>query len=317
MALLAGRGFATLPHAFPVGGLLRGSFTALMPLPCVNPIGRFVHLVAGCAVAMLLATNVGCQTAEKMLAPSQNRDWEPLYSVLPKAEFQGSQVTVRNVRYCKYMDADTYVPDWYDKTFNVNNIRAVDFVLMPFPKNPALAHTQISFEIDSPGQPRDYLVVSAEVRKEKGETYGPVKGSTRQFELTYVVADERDSIQSQTNFKDRDVYLYRSTATPDQAQRLFMDVMSRVNGLAARPEFYDTLANNCTTNIIEHINRIQPQRVTYDYRVLLPGLSDKLAYDQGLILHRGTFEQTKTLAYVNPKAQSFSGREDFSALIRR
>lgn len=288
-----------------------------MPTVFLLPTDRRQSWFTAGVVLWLLGSCIGCQTAEKMLAPSQHRDWEPLYSVLPTAEFEGSQVTVRNVRYCKYMDADTYVPDWYDKSFNVNNIRGVDFVLMPFPKNPTLAHTQISFEIDAPGQPRDYLVVSAEVRKEKGETYGPVKGSTRQFELTYVVADERDSIQSQTNFKDRDVYLYRSTATADQAQRLFMDVMARVNGLAARPEFYDTLANNCTTNIIEHINRVQPRRVTYDYRVLLPGLSDKLAYDQGLIVRHGTFEQTKALAYVNPKAQAYSGRGDFSAVIRR
>lgn len=268
------------------------------------------------AAAVLLSI-VGCKSAEKMLAPSQNRDWEPLYSVLPTAEFQGPEATIRNVRYCKYLDADTYVPDWYDKKLDVRDIRAVDFVLMPFPKNHALAHTQISFEIKPPGEPADYLVVSAEVRKEKGETYGPVKGSARQFELTYVVADERDSIESQTCFKDRDVYLYRSTATPEQAQRLFLDVMARVNGLAARPEFYDTLTNNCTTNIVDHINRIHPRRVTYDYRVLLPGLSDELAYDQGLIVHHGSFEETKARAYLNPRAQQFAGREDFSAMIRR
>lgn len=265
----------------------------------------------------LTMCNVGCKSAQKMLAPSQNRDWEPLYSVLPSAEFRDSEVTIRNVRYCKHLDADTYVPDWYDKTLDVRNIRAVDFVLMPFPKNPALAHTQISFEIKPPDKPPSYLVVSAEVRKEKGETYGPVKGSTRQFELTYVVADERDSIQSQTQFKDRDVYLYRSTATPEQSQRLFLDVMARVNGLAMRPEFYDTLTNNCTTNIVEHINRIQPHRVTYDYRVLLPGLSDELAYDQGLLVRHGSFTETKSRAYLNPRAQRFAGRDDFSILIRQ
>ncbi|WP_252851930.1 DUF4105 domain-containing protein [Aeoliella straminimaris] len=288
-------------------------------MPFSSSIAIESHTRCRCAGALLVAVMLvsGCQTAQKMVAPSQHRDWEPLYSVLPTAEFQGSQVNVHNVRYCKYIDADSYVPDWYDKSFDVRDIRAVDFVLMPFPGNPALAHTQISFEIAPPNAPVDYLVVSAEVRKEKGETYGPVKGSTRQFELTYVVADERDSILSQTRFKDRDVYLYRSTATPEQSQRLFRDVMARVNGLAAKPEFYDTLTNNCTTNIIEHINRIQPRRVTYDYRVLLPGLSDELAYDQGLIVHRGTFQQTKTAAYVNPKVQQLSSGEDFSKLIRR
>ncbi|MGI9456664.1 MAG: Lnb N-terminal periplasmic domain-containing protein [Aeoliella sp.] len=271
-----------------------------------------------CCGAILIAISMlGCQSAKKMLAPSQHRDWQPLYSVLPTVDFQGEQVTIRNVRYCKHLDKESYVPDWYDKSIDLRDIRAVDFVVMPFPDTPALAHTQVSFEIARPGSPPEYLSVSAEVRKEKGETYGPVKGSARQFELTYVVADERDVIESQTIHYDRDVYLYRSTATPEKAQRLFVDIMGRVNQLATRPEFYDTLTNNCTTNIVEHINRIQPQRVTYDYRVLLPGMSDELAYDQGLIERHGSFDQTKARAYLNPRARQFAGREDFSQLIRR
>lgn len=270
-----------------------------------------------CALLAAAATLTGCQTAQKMIAPSQNRDWQPLYSVLPTAKFIGEQVAISNVRYCKYIDDESYVPDWYDETVDLRSIRGVDYVVMPFPDVPALAHTQLSFEFKKPGEPPRYIAVSAEVRKEKGETYGALKGSARQFEMTYVVADERDIIRSQTNFKDRDVYIYRSTATPEQARRLFVDVMGRVNQLAARPEFYDTLTNNCTTAIVEHINRIQPRRVAYDYRVLLPGLSDKLAYDQGLIQRRGTFAETKAQAYVSQKAKMLIASDDFSQRIRQ
>ncbi len=278
------------------------------PAPCR------LCLAIGIVVA---ASMVGCKTAQKMIAPSQHRDWEPIYSVLPTAEFQGEQVTIRNVRYSKHLDKDSYVPDWTDKTFNIGDVRAVDFVVMPFPDVSALAHTQVSFEVARPGLPSEYISVSAEVRKERGETYGPIKGSARQFELTYVVADERDVIESQTSHYDRDVYLYRATASPEKAQRMFVDMMGRVNQLAARPEFYDTITNNCTTNILEHINRIHPRRVTYDYRVLLPGLSDELAYDQGLIERHGTFAQTKARAHLNPRAKQFAGHRDFSQLIRR
>ena len=45
--------------------------------------------------------------------------------------------------------------------------------------------------------------------------------------------------------------------------------------------------------------------------------SDELAYEQGLIARRGSFEETKQYAYVNPYAQQYAGREDFSELIRR
>jgi hypothetical protein len=98
---------------------------------------------------------------------------------------------------------------------------------------------------------------------------------------------------------------------------LLADVLGRVNQLAQRPEFYDTLTNNCTTNIVNHINRIRPDRIGPDVRMLLPGYSDKIAYDQGLIVPHGTFEQTRQRAYINPLAERFADNENFSELIRR
>src|SRR5690606_24555855 len=140
--------------------------------------------------------------------------------------------TVHNVRHCKYLEKDSYIPDWHDKQFRLSDIRAVDFLVMPFPNTPSLAHTLVSFEIARPHAPPEYMAVSVETRRERGESYGAWKGSARQYELMYVVGDERDIIESQTNVSKRDVYLYRSTATPEKAQQLFVDIMGRANQLA-------------------------------------------------------------------------------------
>ena len=155
-----------------------------------------------------------------------------------------------------------------------------------------------------------------ETRKEKDEQFNPFKGSVNQYELIYVVADERDVIQFRTVYNGEQVYLYRTTASPEASQTLLADVLNRVNQLAERPEFYDTLTNNCTSNIVRHVNRIKPDRIRHD-PVLLPGYSDELAYDEGLIVRHGTFVETKRQAYVNPLAQRYAGHEDFSELIRR
>ena len=135
--------------------------------------------------------------------------------------------------------------------------------------------------------------VSVEIRKERGEAFNPMKGLLRQYELMYVVADERELILRRVLFDLCDVYVYRTPAKPEQARALFCDVMRRVNKLADRPEFYDTLTNNCTTNIRNHINRLEPDEVPYDYRVLLPGYSDRLAYDLGLLATDRSFEETR------------------------
>jgi hypothetical protein len=263
------------------------------------------------------ASLAGCRSVEKTIRPSHFRDWVPEQAVLPQAEFRGNQVTIRNVRNCQYFAHDVYLVDYYDKTIDLDSVRGVDFVVVPFALMPVLAHTMLSFEIAAPGEEPQYLAVSVEVRKEKGEEYNPAKGSARQFELMYVLADERDVIQQRTNFRGEEAYLYRTVATPETARLLLIDVLSRVNQLAKQPEFYDTLTNNCTTNIVRHINRVRPNRIIGDLRVLLPGYSDSLAYDEGLIERHGTFLETKQRAYINPAAQLYAGREGFSQLIRR
>ncbi len=251
------------------------------------------------------------------MAASNYRDWQPQHAQLPTARLEGDTVHVKNIRYCKYLEKETFVVDHYDKTFNIDDINAVDFFVMPFSGLPALAHTQVSFEIVDPPRKPEYLAVSVETRKEKGEEFDPFKGSARQYEIIYVLADERDTIQSQVVNREQPVYRYRSTATPEVAQELFLDIMERVNELSVEPEFYDTLTNNCTTNIVRHINRVIPHRVVYDYRVLLPGLSDQLAYEEGLIERNGTFAETKSQALVNERVQKYAGHQDFSQLIRR
>ena len=273
------------------------------------------RLLARCLMA--IALSLGCRSAEKVLAPSNFRDWTPEQAQLANAETHGNRVTIHNVRNCQYFAADTYLVDYYDKTFDVASVCSVDFLMVPFESMPAVAHTLLSFEIARPDGKSDHLAVSVEVRKEKHETYNPVKGSARQYELIYVVADERDVIRQRTNYRHENVYLYRTTATPETAQLLLTDILGRVNDLAKKPEFYDTITNNCTTNIVRHIDRVRPNRITYDIRMLLPGYSDQLAFNQGLLVPYGTFEQTKQHAYINPLAERYADRDNFSELIRR
>lgn len=270
-----------------------------------------------CLALFALAFSGGCRSAEKVLKPSNFRDWTPEQAVLPTAEVHGNQVTIHNVRNCQYFAADTYLVDYYDKSFDLNSVRSVDFVMVPFESMPVVAHTLLSFELARPDGKSDHLAVSVEVRKEKHETYNPVLGSARQYELMYVVADERDVIRQRTNYRHENVYLYHTTATPEVSRELLADVLGRVNKLAKQPEFYDTLTNNCTTNIVRHIDRVRPHRITYDPRMLLPGYSDEIAYNQGLIVRNGTFEQTRQRAYINPLAERYADAPNFSELIRQ
>ncbi|MCA9122010.1 MAG: DUF4105 domain-containing protein [Planctomycetaceae bacterium] len=249
----------------------------------------------------------------RLLTPSNDRDWTPDLAVLPYADIQGDEAIVHNIRSCVYESDSDYVVNHYDKRFDLSKIRNVDFIVVPFKDTPSLAHTMLSFGFSD----GEHIVLSAEARLEKGEKYSPILGELRQYELMYVLADERDAILRRTKHRDADVYVYRTIASPEQSRDLFVDVLQRVNQLAEVPEFYDTLSNNCTTNIVRHLNRLKPGRVPYDVRALLPGFSDGLAYELGLLDTSLPFQEARRRARVTDIANRFADSADFSTEIRR
>jgi hypothetical protein len=244
--------------------------------------------------------------------PSHNRKWQRDLAVLPYAEFDGEQVTVRNIRDADYITENDYLLKYHDRVYDLNDLEAVYFFVVPFVEKPALAHTMLSFGF-ADGR---HLGVSVEVRLEEGEKYFPMAGVMGQFEIMYLVAEERDLVLLRTEARDVDVYMYKARTTAEQRRALFVDVFRRVNQIYRQPEFYNTLTNNCTTNIVDHINHLAPGKIPYDYRVLLPGYSDQLAYDLGLLDTDVSFEETRRRAHITQLAHRYRDDPDFSLRIR-
>lgn len=259
-------------------------------------------------LATILPSAAGCQT----LAALDRRPWSPDQQVLSTAEIGPQSITVHNIRNCTYRTTSDYTVNYYDRTIDRAAIQSVDFVVVPFAEAPSLAHTMLSFGLDD----GTHIAVSVEIRKHQGESYSPLLALLPLYQLMYVVGDERDLIALRTNYRHDGVYVYRTRATPAQAQSLFVNVLRRVNKLAAAPEYYNTLTNNCTTNIRRHVNELLPGEVRYDYRILLPGYSDRLAYDLGLLDTNVSFEETRRRARVNYLANRYRNASDFSARIR-
>lgn len=273
-----------------------------------------VCILSGCQTMRgnRLAAALDPVEVQRLVLPSNFRRWSVDMSTLPVAELDGDQLTVHNIRNFRYISDEDFIVNYYDKTFDLNDVRSVDFLVVPFNELPSLAHTMLSFGF-SDGQ---QLAVSVEVRLEDGEKYSPVKGALRQYELAYVVADERDVIPLRTWHRRCDVFLYRTKATPQQSRDLLVDVMHRVNKLAAEPEFYDSLTNNCTTNIVNHINRLNPGRIPMDIGILLPGYSDQLAYHLGILDTDFSFPETRRRAKITDLANRYRDDPEFSKHIR-
>jgi Domain of unknown function (DUF4105) len=180
----------------------------------------------------------------------------------------------------------------------------------PYWAGDAIAHVFVSFGF------RDgrHLAISVETRRERGETYSSLAGFFRHFELIYVVADERDLIGVRTDIRGERVYLYRLQISPDTARRVFLSYIERITALAARPEFYNTLTNNCTTSILGRANAVSPA-IAYSWRVLASGHAAEYAYELGLLDSSLSFAELRQRSRVQRPAHAEIG-PDFSAELR-
>jgi hypothetical protein len=231
---------------------------------------------------------------------------------VPLVSCDGSRIHIENFRNFRYECDGSYQGNYESRTVNVNELESAEFIVVPFSGQPDLAHTMMSFG-SSDGQ---HTVVSVEARRRLNQKYGIIKGIFGAFELMYAITDERDAIGLRTEMRGDEVYLYRSNASPKQVQTFFKCVMARADKLSTSPEKYNTITNNCLTNIRFHVNRIWPGLVPWNWRILINAHSDYLAYQLGLLERHESFESTREQANITQRAKGNWHRDDFSKLIR-
>ncbi|MGH8051799.1 MAG: DUF4105 domain-containing protein [Arenimonas sp.] len=273
-----------------------------------SKLKRFIHisfrllaLLAMAYVALIL-----------LVRPSNQRDWTSDTERTASSVFIDDSVQIKNVRNARYRSTTDFDVHWEDRTYDLRKLESVWFVVEPFSDWRGPAHTFLSFGFGND----EYVAISVEIRKEKGESFSPVGGLLRQYELIYVIGDERDLIGLRANYRHDKVYLYKVHATPEKMRELFSSMLERANHVAQDPEFYNTLTNTCTTNIVEHINIIAPGRIPFSYKTLLPAYSDELAFDLGLIDTKLSRKQFRAAHQINPQAKLHADSPEFSKAIR-
>ena len=292
------------PASRPLAGALAAGFAlaALALLILLRPKRRayaaFVALFAALLVWWL------------SLSPSNDRDWQRDVAQLPTAEIQGETLTIRNVRNFDYRSETDYTEHWETRRYDLSKLRGLDLYVIYW-GSPSIAHTIMSWDFDD-GQ---HLAVSIETRKEQGENYSAVRGFFRQYELYYVIADERDVVGLRTNHRKEDVYLYPLRTPPVRARALLLDYLKAINRLAERPKWYNALRYNCTTTIRMHASDAV-RGIPLDWRWLANGYLDELLYEKGIVNRDVSFTELKKHSYINPKAQAVAPGGDFSGAIR-
>ena len=245
------------------------------------------------------------------IKPTQESDWQTDVAQKAWADIQGDEVTVHNVRNFEYRTEADYTPRWETRTARISQITGIDLAVNYW-GSPWIAHPIVSFQF-AEAPPTCF---SIETRKKVGQTYSAIGGLYRQFELIYIVADERDVIRVRTNYrKGEEIYLYRTTVSPAHARERFLEYVHSLNAMREKPRWYNAITTNCTTSI--RTQRPPGERMPWDWRILLNGKGDQMMYERHLIVTGGLpFAELKARSLINARAQAGNDAADFSELIR-
>lgn len=246
------------------------------------------------------------------IRPSHDRNWKPEVSMMPRAIIDGDRVKLTGVRNFEYRSKTDFTVLHEEREVLLSHLQGVDFFVSYWAIGP-VAHTFVSFIFDNAPP----VCVSIEARLEKGESYSPLASCFKQYELIYVVGDERDIVGVRTNHRSESVFLYHTRAKPEGARRLFLSYLNGINKLADEPEFYHLLRNNCTVNIDRNAHE-DGSRSSFDIRLLLNGYVDELLYEKGIIGASGAmpFAELRARSLINAAAETAKQDPDFSKRIR-
>lgn len=276
----------------------------------------FVLLAIGATLAVLFVLRLMIAVRRfKLEQPMNERNWVNDNAQLTRVAIDGNTAHLTNVRDFHWRTTSNYDERWVERTVRIDQVSKIWLILEYFePDKPQIAHTFLSFEFED-GQ---RLACSIEVRREQGERFHPLKGLGRNFELMYVWATEADAIGVRARCRTRSItHLLEGNVLREESKpALFRSYLNRTNALAEKPEWYNTITNTCTTNLVQHINDIYPGRVPMGLAWLLPGLSPEMMERENLIHIEEDLTTTMERSRIDERALSWDEESDFGDWVR-
>ncbi len=246
------------------------------------------------------------------IPPSNERPWRAEVARPPRAVIDGDHVRLLNYRNFNFRSRDDFDVRYEEREVDLSRLVSVDLLLSYWKVGP-VAHTFLSFNFDDGSPP---VCISIETRLEVGERFDPLASMFKQFELVYVVGDERDLVRLRTDYRDETVFLYRIRTTPEVVRALFEIYLERINRLADHPEWYHLLKNSCTVNVIRYSRQVGGPHRRFEIKHFLNGLIDAYLYRLGILYTQLPFPELRRRSQINDTARAVGNVEDFSVRIR-
>jgi len=235
---------------------------------------RCALAAAGAAALALIAIAVLVAARE----PSLERTWDEDVAVLVGVDLlPDGTVRLRGVRDWRYTRDSVVSKRYFDARYDPQDITGLWLYEQELGLGGLVAHTFLIFEFGASSipDPRRWLGLSVETRREAGEKYSIVRGMLREFEVTHVWATERDLVTRRVEHLDYPLTRYRVDVPDEYLGRIFLRFLRETAALATTPRWYNTLTTNCTSSLIRYVNQAETGAIPRHYSSVLTGRGDE------------------------------------------
>lgn len=236
--------------------------------------------------------------------------WVPENAYQTTGRIDGDIASLKYVRNFDWKARREFTPRWEDRTYDLRDLVALDVFVCTW-GDPRIAHTILSFVFKNASP----LAMTIETRREVGERWTALAGFMKTYELIFIGADERDVIRNRVNVRGEDVRLYRIASDDAMRRKLFEGYLARMNALAEKPRFYNTVFMNCTTEIARLV-RAAGHKFPFDWRILVSGYLAEFLYRLELIDTRLPLAEIKKAADVHDRSIAADADPAYSRRIR-
>ncbi|HOJ86019.1 MAG TPA: DUF4105 domain-containing protein [Elusimicrobiales bacterium] len=226
----------------------------------------------------------------------------------------GDVYEMENIRWePKAFDEKNY--EWRNFKVDVSKLKDVYFVKKPFTPEFIAAHSMLLFKFDKGGvvndmgEETDSFVLSIEAYLREGQSYSLVDGMRDKFNIIWIFATWKDySYRTMLYDMDsRSLILYSVKLSLSQKKELLEYALAQAS-VNREGEYYNTITNNCTNNLVILINKTLPENkriklweipyLVYNVRATMPNLV--VDYLQGKEILGSEFKKITPENYTEP-----------------
>jgi len=178
---------------------------------------------------------------------------------------------VANVRWNIHQDPSTKdlkaIHTWETVTINPEKLLRAYMIVKPFAPKFLAAHTLLAFTfapggaVAGNGEETETIVLTIEAYKKIGQTYGLLKTMKKEFDIVWILATLRNYAGLNINFNadtDNALDVYPINFTLEQSKALLAETI-RQACVNRKGEYYHTIRNNCTNNVVILLNSALPK----------------------------------------------------------